>query len=1617
MLCLIYNEYMIKLLRDPKIWLLLILLSSALLLLIPAGNKPEFRYNGGIIAVASGHLSAEKINGIDDIYRALDDLDAYGFSDVQKELILKSETPSSTGTHYRFKQQHEGYDVFGRELVVSVGPGGEMLSVTGNYLKDIHISDKGLSPEKDAADIITQEYRCDYSSAAVEVYSLSGNPMFVYDFITGYDSGSRILLDAVTLNEVAVIPLAAAATTPEHLDLTDHSGQTVTLPVERGGGTYILGDATRNIYTYDYGGYMHNDSPESYVSETGQFEDGYAVTMYKNLISSYDFYADAGNIGVEYLGADNSHDRIHGNAEERGELTVLANLHWMQDYNNAAYSWTDGDRENGIARLLFGDGDGEAYTNFAAAKDTVGHEYQHIVTAFSADLIYSNASGALNEAFSDLFGALIEGKPIESAGFWQCGEDLSLTGSFLRDMRNPSATGYADNMSNKKPFSTPGNTESDNGGVHDNSTIISHAVYNMYRALPAEFTAHRLGTLLFDTLLKLAPGSNFADFRLILVQSATELSFSNAAVNAINSAFDGVGVYASAGTHTVTVMGIDEPRIITADYGETFTLPTDMAAPDNKFIICWADDVYSDVYYAGETYDMPPYDMRLFPAYGYLPWNGTDAVPFEGAGSISDPFLISSAEELASLAYYVNNYRYFETDYYFSDYYIANYKMIADIDLNNVPWMPIGIYESPFSGNFDGNGYKIKNLNIVNLYDGGLSLCGLFGLLTGSVKNVRIESGISATDEYFLTAGAIAGMLGGGSITGCYNKSDILCPAVYCMGGLVGNVYSGDITNSYNAGNVSGKYSGGLIGWIDTDGYDYGKGNAPTVKSFGTLYNTGDVCGEIAGGIAGSAPYTVFVNCINTGKISAPEQTDGVLTRYIGGIAGMLNFNTSSYYETDENAGLIGCRNTGIIDGGNADYSGALAGLLMSDDSSGKTLFEKNIYKAQAGVKAFGYPLSMTPGIIGTAAKESNDNIFEGDFDFDNEDYFSGFSSWGGYGMISIFDSVEWAFSEGKMPECKVPEYWIDYRADKFESGSGTKNDPYVIKTAGQLALLAYKVNTNFEVAPLEWHDYSAYYILGADIDLTGKAWVSIGATTMFLASFGDVGHYNPFQGCFDGNGYKITNMSARFYQTEMSVERQDGEVRNYYINAEAALFGAVSSSYLSDEYVIENVILENVNNFNNYSYSVGGGLIGKIGSWGFVRNCSVTGFVGSDQVAGGLIGNTEYISYVNPLKIENCYADVIVSGAVCGGIIGQISYSAYNKGDDHRVIIKNCVTAGDLILLQYNYFYVRSVGGIVGEIGIYGVNIIDCINAGDIYAYANVVYAGQIVGSASLDGNPLKISGCKGAGAMMSLGQINNMAAAVGYLNIVSPSEAAFLNGIYKSGYEIVVGADSGYSESGNKFSADEIFTGDFDFNNIEYYFDTSIWSDLDADAANDIFEFFGNARINVTIYYVNGNDSIIYQTITRYGVRAAAPYHLRAVKDRSEDYEFTFLQWDYTGVDWKKDTMIYAEFSQTPRIHEIKEEYTIIFKDIDGSVIQSLTAERGRPIIPPELKGYFDGFNFYLFYGWDTVVSDAYSDITYTAVYTKVSAVWTIYIPAGVLLLLVAGVIIFIRIKRKKI
>jgi Zn-dependent metalloprotease len=205
------------------------------------------------------------------------------------------------------------------------------------------------------------------------------------------------------------------------------------------------------------------------------------------------------------------------------------------------------------ARMVFGDGDGRAFTDFTGALDVIAHELTHGVTQFTAGLAYQGQSGALNESISDVFGSLVKqwslGQTAAQAD-WLIGAEIftpQIKGDALRSLKAP-GTAYDNDLLGRDPQPAdmsgyqrlPDTPEGDNGGVHINSGIPNHAFYLVAMAIGGH-AWEAPGHIWYESLLASTTDTQFQDFAETTYSKAGQL-YGAEAQTAVRNAWAEVGI-------------------------------------------------------------------------------------------------------------------------------------------------------------------------------------------------------------------------------------------------------------------------------------------------------------------------------------------------------------------------------------------------------------------------------------------------------------------------------------------------------------------------------------------------------------------------------------------------------------------------------------------------------------------------------------------------------------------------------------------------------------------------------------------------------------------------------------------------------------------------------------------------------------------------------------------------------------------------------------------------------------------------------------------------------------------------------------------------------------------
>jgi Zn-dependent metalloprotease len=318
-------------------------------------------------------------------------------------------------------------------------------------------------------------------------------------------SGWRVGVPKLTEDGVLVTPATKAVA--GQFTYTPYAG------VQWGGNQPSVGGVYLFYYAWNEFGFNKQPNRKTYDANHGYTlpgtlarSEGQGPTGDRDIDNAHDF------AGATY----NYYWIIHGrDSYDNHGATLTSTANYGRSYMNAYWN-----------------GEQTVYGDYFPVKDVVAHEWTHAVTEHSANLEYRWQSGALNESFSDIFGAMVDRDD------WLIGEDLPphiLGGrEAIRDLSNPRRFGQPDHTRDWVE------TCSDNEGVHTNSGITNKAYYNIATAIgkdKAERIFYRALTVYLHS------NSSLEDARAAALQSAQDLYGANSAeYNAVRDGFNAVGL-------------------------------------------------------------------------------------------------------------------------------------------------------------------------------------------------------------------------------------------------------------------------------------------------------------------------------------------------------------------------------------------------------------------------------------------------------------------------------------------------------------------------------------------------------------------------------------------------------------------------------------------------------------------------------------------------------------------------------------------------------------------------------------------------------------------------------------------------------------------------------------------------------------------------------------------------------------------------------------------------------------------------------------------------------------------------------------------------------------------
>jgi bacillolysin len=473
--------------------------------------------------------------------------------------LLRKDDDNLGHVHYRYQQNFNGMPIKGADFIVHT-KNNMVYSVNGHVIDHMQQGPLNRMSEENAlnkvlAHVDAEAYRWESPAEEKQLqYETKDSKATYYPegeliFMTGgSEFGAKNYRLCWKFNIYASAPLFRGdvfidAATGEIVFVEEHIHH-----ADANGTAQTAYSGSQAIVTDTFGGgFRLREAGRGNGIETWDMNEG---TNYGNAVDFVDTDNNWNNVNAEqdevatdaHWGAEMTYDYFlqeHSrNSIDDAGFALYSYVHYDAAYANAFW---DGQR------MTYGDGNG-AWSPLTAL-DIAGHEIGHGLTTFSANLVYQDESGALNESFSDIFGTAIEWFAKPATANWALGEDI---GSPLRNLQNPNTYGDPDTYfgTNWAPLGGP-----DNGGVHTNSGVQNKWYYILSEGETGtndngdSYAVSGVGminasAIAFRNLtVYLTTNSTFADARFYGIQSAQDLfGGCSPEVEATTNAWYAVGV-------------------------------------------------------------------------------------------------------------------------------------------------------------------------------------------------------------------------------------------------------------------------------------------------------------------------------------------------------------------------------------------------------------------------------------------------------------------------------------------------------------------------------------------------------------------------------------------------------------------------------------------------------------------------------------------------------------------------------------------------------------------------------------------------------------------------------------------------------------------------------------------------------------------------------------------------------------------------------------------------------------------------------------------------------------------------------------------------------------------
>lgn len=529
----------------------------------------------------NGDRVSTKVEKEEDVFTALDELaKMYGYESAEKVFNILSVNQSADFTYYKVQQKYDGVPVYGKQLVVAVNSDNKVVSVTGHYYNDLNVSTYSSNDIDDYETILNEKYGVDNYEVIDSneyIYIDDDTPRYTYVYsVVDLNGGETVIVDAKSGSIIECISSVTSVAYEYTGDGFNGQKYNVTIDQVTSGivDSYYIYDPNRNIKIIDaYDVAMNLGNPDKMTPEN--FLNRFYLYVVREALPRVPMTALMVDGKLQYAGAHSAIDYLKGDVILAEAYSTLYYLEGTYDYynnvlgrksydgkgaeiianinlHNRLFSFKSNEYSNAswignAGEFFFGTSEGVSYS---VAYDIVAHEYTHAVSGTIVGLEYKDESGALNEAYSDILGSLVEGKN------WTLGEDFEIMRDMARpnDFKDPAIKGEKyyfpddeetyneqwkiDIVQKYKDAGRPIATwrEYDNGGVHVNSNVPNHAAYLMYENGAFE-SREQMAKVWYNSLFLLTSTSDFEDCAYAVIQTAENLGLSEDKIKIIKEAF------------------------------------------------------------------------------------------------------------------------------------------------------------------------------------------------------------------------------------------------------------------------------------------------------------------------------------------------------------------------------------------------------------------------------------------------------------------------------------------------------------------------------------------------------------------------------------------------------------------------------------------------------------------------------------------------------------------------------------------------------------------------------------------------------------------------------------------------------------------------------------------------------------------------------------------------------------------------------------------------------------------------------------------------------------------------------------------------------------------------